>query len=138
MALMPGGIGRRGAVLGQVTRLSQTESVRLDPDRLEELFMRLGHRAAEDVVSRALQELSARLGQLDGLHRRGETGEMRKCARSMGAIADQLGMPALARVARDVAVCSEGGDAVALAATLARLHRVGEVSLARIWDLPAG
>lgn len=124
--------------MGQVTRLEQTESVRLDPDRLEELFVRLGHRAAEDVVSRALQELSARLGQLEGLHRRTETDEMRRYARSMGAIADQLGMPALARVARDVAACSQRGDAVALAATMARLGRVGEVSLARIWDLPAG
>ncbi len=138
MAAMPGGIGPRGAVLGQVTRLGQTESVRLDPDRLEELFTRLGHRAAEDVVSRALQELSARLGQLDGLSRRGEMGEMRKCARSLGAIAEQLGMPALARVARDAGACSEGGDPVALAAVLARLQRVGEVSLARIWELPAG
>ena len=89
-------------------------------------------------ISRALQELSARLGQLDGLSRRGEMGEMRKCARSLGAIAEQLGMPALARVARDAGACSEGGDPVALAAVLARLQRVGEVSLARIWELPAG
>lgn len=125
-------------VLEQVTRLAQTESVQLDPDRLEDLFVRLGHRAAEDMVSLALHALSARLGQLEGLHRCGGFREMRKCARSLGAIAGQLGMPALARVARDVAACSEAGDPVALAATLARLHRVGEASLASIWDAPAG
>jgi hypothetical protein len=39
----------------------------------------------------------------------------------------------LARVARDVKTCTEQGDPVALAATLARLMRVGESSLTEFW-----
>ncbi|KRS19829.1 hypothetical protein [Roseovarius indicus] len=120
-----------------VTLLRQSETVRLDPDRLDELFLQLGHQAAEDVVCRALEELAARLTHVERFYRQGKMRDMRKCARSLGAIADQLGMEALARVARDVSGCSDAGDAVALAATLARLLRVGEVSLTEIWDEPA-
>jgi len=122
-------------VLEQVTLLIQQEAVRLDPDRLDDLFVQLGQHAAEDVVCRALEEMAARLTHVDGFHRRGELAEMRKCARSLGAIADQLGMGLLASVARDVCTCVDGGDPVAQAATLARLLRIGEISLSEIWNL---
>lgn len=119
----------------QVTLLRQKETVRFDPDRLDELFLQLGQHAAEDVVYRALEELAARLTHIERFYRRGATAQMRKCARSLGAIADQLGMQMLARVARDVSDCAEGNDPVAQAATLARLLRIGEVSLTEIWDI---
>lgn len=133
-----GGLARWGVVLGQVALLRQSEQVRLDPDRLDQIFVRLGRHAAEDVVCRALRELSRRLAETGRLHRLDEMRPMRKCARSLGAIADQLGMPLLARVAGDVCACSEGGDPVALAATLARLSRVGDLSLAQLWQAPGG
>lgn len=109
--------------------------MRLNPDRLDELFLQLGQHAAEDVVYRALEELAARLTHIERFYRRGAKTEMRKCAGSLGAIADQLGMQMLARVARDVSACAQGGDAVAQAATLARLLRIGKVSLSEIWDV---
>lgn len=121
-----------------MTLLRQTETVRLDPDRLDALVSRLGPQAAEDVVSRALDEVSARLAQAELFFGRGDMREMRKCVRGLAAISEQLGMAALSRVARDVAVCGERGDAVALAATLARLVRVGEVSLLQVWEFPVG
>jgi hypothetical protein len=132
-----GGFGIWGVIVEHVTLLKQSERVRLDPDRLDELYLQLGQQQAEDVVCRALEELAARLTHVERFYRQGKTREMRKCARSLGAIAGQLGMDALARVARDVGGCSEAGDAVALAAVLARLLRVGEMSLTEIWDVPA-
>lgn len=50
------------------------------------------------------------------------------------AIAEQIGMTALARVAGDVAQTVDAGDTVATGATLSRLIRVGEKSLTVIWD----
>lgn len=44
-------------------------------------------------------------------------------------------MTALARVAGDVTRAIDANDAVATAATLARLLRVGERSLTAVWDL---
>ena len=118
-----------------MTLLKQNEPVRLDPGRLEDLYMQLGHHAAENVVCRALEELAARLAHVEKSFREGKTKEVCKNSRGLGAIAEQLGMSMLSTVARDVVACAETGDPVALAATLARLLRIGERSLTEIWDV---
>jgi hypothetical protein len=122
-------------VVVQVTRLPMGEVVRLDPDRLGALYRQLGAAAAEDVVCRAVEDLALRLSQSEeNWHRQDWTG-LRKGVRSVIAIADQVGMTALARVAGDVIRAIDANDAVAAAATLARLLRVGERSLTAVWDL---
>ncbi len=120
----------------QVTSLIQKERVWFDPDRLDDLFSQMGQHAAEDIVCRALEEVAARLGQIDKCYRAAEWDALSKSARGLGAIADQLGIALLARVARDVKTCAERGDPVATAATIARLMRVGERSLTDVWDMP--
>lgn len=115
--------------------LKHEEAVRLNPDRMEELFSQLGEAGAEDVVCRALEELAQRLSQTELCHREGRMDDLRKTARSLVAIADQIGMHLLARVAADVAGCAPGHDPVAVAATLSRLLRVGERSFREVWEL---
>jgi len=115
--------------------LTQDEPVRVDPERLRELYMRLGEAGAEDVVCRAMEEIAVRLSHTERLYRQDRLREMRKSARSLVAIADQVGMKNLAAVAEDVTRCIDDCDPVALAATLARLLRVGERSLTAVWDL---
>nr|WP_306151641.1 hypothetical protein [Roseovarius sp. MMSF_3281] len=119
----------------QVTMLTQDEVVRLDPDRLEDLYDQLGERGAESVVCRALEELAARLSHTERCYRERRTEDMRKSARSLIAIAEQIGMWMLANVARDVTQCIDASDAVALGAVLARLLRIGERSLSEVWEL---
>ena len=114
--------------------LAPCEGVRLDPDRLDSLYSQLGPQAAEDVVCRAMEELACRLAQIDRLHCHAALDEMRKNTRALIAIADQIGMTGLARVAAHVILCIDDGDRTALAATLARLARAGERSLTAIWD----
>lgn len=108
--------------------------MRLDIDRIEELFVQLGDRAAEDVVCRGLEEMAARLTHVERCYRQQRPREMRKTARGLGLVAEQLGMTLVARVARSVIACSEAGDGVALSATLARLLRIAERSLTEFWD----
>ena len=115
--------------------LKQDEVVRVDPDRLEELYRQLGEAGAEDVVCRALEELAARLSHTERCYREMRFDDMRKSARSLVAIADQIGMTLLAQVALDVTTCLDTGDRNALAATFARILRIGERSLTEIWDL---
>ena len=119
----------------QVTLLEQKEAVRLDSGRLEQLYHQLGEAGAENVVCRALEELAARLSHTERCYRVKELRDMRKNARSLIAIAEQVGMELLSHVARDVTKCIDENDDVALAATLARLLRIGETSLYEIWDL---
>lgn len=124
-----------GETLEQVTLLKQNEVVGLDADRLEELYSQLGEAGAENVVCRALEELAARLSHTERCYREIRITDMRKSARSLIAIAEQIGMLKLAQVAGDVTRCIDEADRVALAATLARLLRIGERSLSEIWDL---
>ncbi len=125
----------KGEILERVTVLRTTDFVRVDADRLGQLYAQLGERGAEDVVCRAMEELAARLGQAEQQFRTNDQPGLRKNARSLVAIADQIGMQLLAGVARDVTDCIDTGDMVALGAVLARLVRVGERSLFAVWDL---
>lgn len=119
----------------QITLLRQNEVVRVNPDRLEELYRQLGESGAEDVVCRALEELAARLSHTERCFRERRLEDMRKSARSLVAISEQIGMSLLAQVALDVTGCIDIGDKIALSSTMARLLRIGERSLTEIWEL---
>lgn len=121
--------------MAEVTILAQDEMVRLDSEKLEALYRQLGDISAEDIVCRAMEELAVKLAQTERFYREGRGGEMRKTARMITAIAEQIGMQLLARVARDAVCCIDEGDSIALAAVLARLIRTGERSLTGIWEL---
>ena len=121
--------------MAEVTILAQSEAVRVDSEKLEALYRQLGDTNAENIVCRAMEELAVRLSRIERLYREGRADEMRKAARLIMAISEQVGMPVLTRVAGDVIGCIDLGDHIALAAVLARLIRAGERSLTEIWDL---
>ncbi len=125
----------RGEKVEQVTLLKQTETVRLDAARLEELVAQLGETGAENVICRALEEVAVRLSHAERCHREGRLDDMRRSTRSLIAMSDQVGMSVLAKVAADVTGCIDAGDRIALAATLSRLLRVGETCLGEMWDI---
>lgn len=120
--------------MGDLTTLYLDENVRLDPERLNALFCQLGETGAENVICRAMEELAVRLAELNPLARSGKWAELAKLSRSLIAIAEQIGMTSLASVAADVTYCAQLDDHHALAATLARLQRIGDRSLTTIWD----
>jgi hypothetical protein len=111
------------------------ETVRLEAGVLGELYLELGEAAARDVVNRAMEDLTKRLQDAGVLYRTADFLGLRKTVRAMVAVAEQVGMRSLARRAGDVVECIDVGDPVALAATLARLLRVGERSLNAVWNL---
>jgi hypothetical protein len=121
--------------VAQIFTFVQNETVRLDPDRLGSLYRQLGETGAENVICRAIEELAVRLAHCARLWRSRDLDALRKCARSLVAISEQIGMTVLARVATDVTRCVDAGDAAATGATLSRLIRVGERSLTAVWDL---
>ncbi len=115
--------------------LRPEEPARLNPDRLDQLFVQLGERGAQNVICRAMEELALRLSSLEDAYRAGAHEAVRKGAKSLIGIADQIGMESLARVAGDVRRCGDRKDHVALASTLSRLVRIGDRSLTAVWDL---
>ncbi|MEP2642516.1 hypothetical protein [Roseobacter sp.] len=121
--------------MDQVLNIRLKETVRVDQDRLAALYLELGEVGAEDVVCRAMEEMALRLSHCGRMHTSRNMKELRKCARSLIAIGDQIGMHALTRVAGDVTNAIDSSDGPAVSATLARLIRIGEQSLTAIWDL---
>lgn len=115
--------------------LRHEEAVRLDSARLRALCEELGERAAGDVIERAVQEMALRMGAMERDWQRREVEGFARNARSLARLARQVGMTTFARVAGDVAGCVAAGDMTAAAATWARLCRIGDRSLAAIWDL---
>ncbi len=119
----------------QVTHMRPTERICVDQERLGDLYAQLGNDGAEDVVCRALEELALRMSHCDRLYRAANWQDLRKNSRSLIAIAEQVGLQKLARVAGDVMAAIDQSDDTAVAATLTRLIRIGERSLTAIWDL---
>ena len=121
--------------MDRVLKIRLCEKVCVDQDRLSALYAELGEAGAEDVVCRAMEELALRLSHCSRLHAAGELNELRKCVRSLIAISEQIGMLLLAQVSKDVIFTIDDSNHAAIAATLARLLRIGEQSLTAIWDL---
>lgn len=121
--------------MGYVVKITVSETIQLDQGRIGSLYEQLGAQSAESVVYRAMEELAVRMSQCDTLWRSGNFIQLRKHARSLIAISEQIGMRHLAWVAADVTACIDAKDDVATAATLSRMLRVGERSLSAIWSM---
>lgn len=121
--------------MNDVVKIHLSEPIQLDQVRLGTLYAQLGETGAENVVCRAMEELAVRMAQCDTLWRANNTKQLRKHARSLIAIADQIGMHRLALVAGTVTSCIDAEDDVAIAATLSRMLRIGERSLSAIWSM---
>lgn len=119
----------------RVQGLHIRETVTVDHDRLSGLVDHLGHARAQDVLRRAMGELSERLALIGAAYRAGDRAELLQRVRGLGGIAEQIGMGTLSRVARDVMATAEADDNVALGATVARLGRLGEMSMDAVCEL---
>jgi hypothetical protein len=115
--------------------LHHEEGVRLNPECLVALYAELGHAGAEQVVCRAMEELSARLTEMQRFADEGKSAALKRSARLLIKVAEQIGMITFARVAGDVIEATEANDPAGQAATLARLIRIGDRSLTAVWDL---
>jgi hypothetical protein len=125
----------KGDLVDQVAMLAYSEPVRVESEQLDGLYSQLGTSGAEDVVCRAMEEIALRMNRMLRQFVDQELEDLRKNARSLVAISQQIGLIGLADVAGDVTKCIDDGDQVALAAVVHRFVRVGDRSLSAIWDL---
>lgn len=119
--------------------LRHEEGVRLRPEPLIALYAELGDLGADRAVCRAIGDISVQLADMQRYAERGDGAADRaaliRAGSALARIAAGIGMVTLARVAQDVIVATQSGDAAAQAATLARLVRIGDRSLHAIWEL---
>jgi len=117
-----------------VTVLNQDDVVRLDPDRLTELYVRLGEAGAEDAICQAMEELATQLTDMHEVAPIAGTDLLQNSAQNIAEMAAHIGMSSLSRVAMDVQYCLQINDGPAISATMARMMRIGERSLTTVWD----
>ena len=118
-----------------VAKLRVEERVRFDPMRLDALCHDLGEEGAERVIAQGLEQIALKVAQIAALWQTQDREEILLCGKSLVRVADRIGMETLAEVARDVQICAEDGNVVALGATIARLSRIGDQSVNAIWTL---
>lgn len=118
-----------------VTELPLGEPAGFNPSQLELLCDRLGEQRAEAEVAHALDRLATLLGEIAPLKKNGDHDALEEVLAALVRDARLIGMATLAQAGRHVLDCLESGDLIALAATLARLERVGDRSIHAIWDL---
>mgnify|MGYP000961802326 FL=1 len=126
--------------MGNLTVLAMQEPVQVDVRRLGEIVNELGESAAQTIICAAMEQLAAALAGAREAAMAGDMARLAERAELQSRLAWQVGLPGLAGVAVDVLACAERRDATGLAATLARMMRIGNRSLTEIWDgtLPSG
>lgn len=118
----------------QVCKLQPSEAVGLEFDRLERFWRKLGPEEGELALGAAMEDVAILLQEAQVAFEMADLPALRLRALSLKGLSDRLGMPLLSYVAGDVVVLCHGADPQALAATAARLQRVGERSLCAVWD----
>lgn len=119
----------------QVVRLQPRDSVRVDAERIQKLYIDLGPVRAEDAICRAIEELAQRLFRCDGLWTARDERRLGTCLRAIIALSNEIGLLSVSAVASDVLIVLARQDEPAIAATLARLRQVGEASLCGVWEV---
>lgn len=124
----------------EVAAIEHCDEVVIDRARLARLSRSMGPEAALRVAERAIEEVAERICAIELAWRAGEFGRMAKTARALVAVAEQIGMTAVAEVAGDVRVALAARDDAALAAIVSRLVRVGDASIGQAAraDMPGG
>lgn len=117
-----------------VSELRHEEAVYLDADRLEEICQQFGYSGGEVAICAAMEDIADLLQQAGKQWRGQDLSGLEASARQAAVLAERIGMSGLARVAGNVMALTEGKDMAALAATVARMRRLGEQSLLAIWD----
>ena len=120
----------------KIAVLTVDEAIRIELQRLEQIISELGEETAAQVIGAALEQLALALTRTLAAGDAGDLAGAVAHAEQLARLAWQVGLVTLAGVAVDVGSCAERQDRTALAATSARLRRIGNRSLTEIWDAP--
>ncbi|WP_323716297.1 hypothetical protein [Paracoccus aminovorans] len=120
--------------MSKIALLSVNDAIRIDVQRLEQIVRELGEDCAAQVIGAALEELARTLRRTTTAAQQDDLGVVVSSADQLSRLAWQVGLVTLAGVAVDVGACAESRDRIALASTAARLERIGNLSLTRLWD----
>ena len=101
-----------------------------------QLFNLQADRDKHDLIFDVVEDIARILGCAETQYLKTDYDNLRESLDSIETLAQKFGFRHLLRVAKDVKLCVEGNDFVAVSSTFQRLLRVGEQSFFAIWDMP--
>ncbi|MEN8656898.1 MAG: hypothetical protein ABF313_02510 [Marivita sp.] len=116
-------------MMQKISVLHPRDTAYFDEATLNGLSRDLGSSVAENILCRALEDIAARFAQIRQDYSNGDHPALRKSVHAVIPIAEQIGLLGLARIGADVVDCVDQTDPVALAATLCRFLRWGEMAM---------
>ena len=120
--------------MAQLSRLFFREEVDFDRQRMTDLVHARGMRAAEALLTQAMEDLAHGMGALEQAYAAADFRRMGRESRRLAACTEAVGLVSVERSALDLARLSDAGDGAAIAAVLCRLIRMGEASLVSVWE----
>jgi len=111
----------------------EEQQIRLDQRQVAQLYLDCGEEGAERALADAIENIAAILSRLGQIGPHGSLNDIADLASDLVKHARCCGMVDLARVAENVKHAAAQIDLAALGATMARVGRVGDYSLAAIW-----
>lgn len=113
----------------QILPMRRDDNVALDTGALVRLEDALGTVRSREILAQACCEIIERMTQVELRLEEGNRAEAGRLARGVAALSSEIGLCELSVAARAVVSCLSADDPVALAATMHRLSRVGQISL---------
>lgn len=117
-------------VSGTIVEFRPKDRIYQDAEPIALIYRSMGTHAAEEVVNRALGEITLTMSNIARQVQGQDIGDVARQLRRMERMAMQLGLVSLGTVSNDARACLDGGNPIAFSAVWARLLRVAEVSLA--------
>ena len=119
-----------------VMMIERKECFEIDQAQLFQQLNLQADRDRHDLIFDVVEDIAKILGRAETQYFKTDYDNLRESLDSIVTLAQKFGFGHLSRVAKDVKLCVEGNDFVAVSSTFQRLLRVGEQSLFAIWDMP--
>lgn len=119
--------------------LRPEEATGLEWHRIEALIDERGLYSAERLIGWSIEEIDRHSAAARAALEAGNARTLARSLRRLAKVAEEIGLPAISRVAGDVLQSASAGDGPAIGATLARLERLcdGAVpAIGKAWTSP--
>lgn len=119
--------------LSNLVTLVWVEQVHVDIRRVKEIVNELGELGAGNLIRLALEQIAIAVQSLQSSVQKNDVDSIATQAERLSRLAAQIGLSTLAQVSNDIARCARRQDFVAISATLARVVRTTNRSVADVW-----
>ena len=123
-----------GVGMANVAALCPRERIRFNPDKLTELSIREGRHGSEAITRDTLKELTQALRVLSDIDLITDHARARDSVHDLARLSARIGFDSVTHAAFEAEYCLDCRDPMARAATMARLLRVGSLSLTAFWE----